>query len=275
MTLTDTFVRLALGTRIVPDGDDVSGQLQLGRDTTTMFESADIAWRARIISNGGTVTVDFGAGTITPNAASVHQVETATVVAAAGATSSGNLAVTVTAAAVVGSPLAVQVPLVTGTHTTAALIAAAIRTALQAVAAITSQYTVGGTGATVTLTRLPYRDGANDATLNIAIAAGLGVSAAATSANTTAGVAGVTVERLGGNGKDINGAALPACAVNVALAIFNGAYGALNLSEAGIGILSPNAFMLITGDYMFLDGSDTPAITHSGIYDIIFFGSSS
>lgn len=118
--------------------------------------------------------------------AGTAQVETATVTAAAGATSDGNLAVTVTGAGIAGSPLVVQVPLTLLTHTTAALVADAIRTALGATAAITALYTVGGTGADVSLTKTVAA--ANDATLNIALAGSLGVTAAPTSANTTAGV---------------------------------------------------------------------------------------
>lgn len=111
------------------------------------------------------------------------QVETATVVAGAGCTANGNLALTITGAAITGSPLAVSVALTTEAHTSATLIAAAIRTAL-AISAITTRYTVGGTGAAVTLTsKVPQ---ANDGSLNIAIAAGLGVEAAI-SASTTPG----------------------------------------------------------------------------------------
>lgn len=112
------------------------------------------------------------------------QVETATVVAASGCTANGNLVVTITGSAISGSPLAVPVALTTAAHTSASLIAAAIRTAL-AIAAITTRYTVGGSGAAVTLTsKVPQ---ANDGTLNIAIAAGLGVDVAGTSASTTPG----------------------------------------------------------------------------------------
>lgn len=112
------------------------------------------------------------------------QVETATVVAAGGCTANGNLALTLTGVHITGSPLAVSVPLTTTAHTSDSLIAAAIRTAL-AISAITTRYTVGGAGAAVTLTsKVPQ---ANDATLNLAIASGLGVEEAAQSASTTPG----------------------------------------------------------------------------------------
>jgi hypothetical protein len=127
-------------------------------------------------------------GTPVHYVAGTQQVETATVVAASGATSNGNLVVTVTAAGLVGSPLAVNVPLTTAADT-AAKVATAIRAALGAVSAITDLFTVLDTDDDFDLTRnVPV---ANDATLNIAIAAGLGVTAALTSTNTTAGVARV------------------------------------------------------------------------------------
>lgn len=127
-------------------------------------------------------------GTPVHYVAGTAQVETATVVAAAGATSAGDLVVTVTAAGMVGSPLAVNVPLTTEDDTDV-LVASAIFDALNALSAITDLFTVGQDFADVTLTRnAPV---ANDATLNIAIAEGLGVDAAASSANTTAGVARV------------------------------------------------------------------------------------
>lgn len=220
MILTDSYLRIALGSNLQPVGDDVSGSLHIGRDVTTLLPTCNLAWRARLHSNGGTASVDFYTGSITPSAAPVAQVETATVTAAAGCTNSGALAYTITGAHIPGSPLAISVPLVTGVHTTAALIAAAIRNTMAAEGAITNQYTVGGTGASITLTRLLTRDGLNDATLNIATAGGLGVSAAASSANTTAGVRGVSVDRLGGDGKDLTGVALPTMSTPMALALF-------------------------------------------------------
>lgn len=128
------------------------------------------------------------AGTPVHYVAGTAQVETATVVAAAGATSDGDLVVTVTAAGLVGSPMAIDVPLTTDADS-ADLVAAEVRSVLGATTAVTDLFTVSGTGADVVLTRnTPV---ANDGALNVAIAAGLGVDAAASSANTTAGVARV------------------------------------------------------------------------------------
>ena len=74
----------------------------------------------------------------------------------------------------------------TGAQTTATLIATAIALAMSNTAAITDFYTVAHPTDTVVLTRKVAA--ANDATLNIAIAAGLGVTAVVSSVNTTAGV---------------------------------------------------------------------------------------
>jgi hypothetical protein len=157
---------------------------------------------ATLANPDDTLTIDTETGIATIGTAPVAQVETATVVAAAGATSNGNLAVTVTGARITGSPLAVVVPLTTAANT-AALVAAQIRAAFNATAAISSKYTVGGTGADVTMTEIDPQN--NDTTLNIAIAAGLGVSAIVSSTNTTAGVGGVKLTNNTGDGDDFEG----------------------------------------------------------------------
>lgn len=123
----------------------------------------------------------------------VAQVETATVgVGTVTADPGGNATVTVTSAGMAGSPLAITVPLLLGDVT--AVIATKIRAVLNATAIITERFTVGGTGATVVLTRTPAA--LTDGTLNIAIAPGTatGVTTVASSANTTAG--GVAAKTL-------------------------------------------------------------------------------
>ena len=96
------------------------------------------------------------------------QVETAEVVGTI--TTAGNSTFTVTAAGMTGSPKAISV-------------------AVAADSAVTGKFSVGGYGTKVELTAL--NAAANDSTLNIAIANGTcaGLTAAPTSANTTAGVA--------------------------------------------------------------------------------------
>jgi hypothetical protein len=186
----------------------VANDCEIGLASTTLpLTGATKAYcvSATLASASDTLTIDTETGIATIGTAPVAQVETATVVAAAGATSNGNLAVTVTGARITGSPLAVSVPLTTAANT-AALVAAQIRARFNATAAISSKYTVGGTGADVTLTEIDPQN--NDTTLNIAIAAGLGVSAIVTSTNTTAGVGGVKLTNNTGDGNDFEGVSL-------------------------------------------------------------------
>jgi hypothetical protein len=183
----------------------VANDCEIGLASTTLpLTGATKAYcvSATLASASDTLTIDTETGIATIGTTPVAQVETATVVAAAGATSNGNLAVTVTGSRITGSPLAVSVPLTTAANT-AALVAAQIRARLNATAAISSKYFVGGTGADVTLTEIDPQN--NDTTLNIAITAGLGVSAIVTSTNTTAGVGGVKLTNNTGDGDDFEG----------------------------------------------------------------------
>ncbi len=115
----------------------------------------------------------------------VAQVETATVVGTI--TTAGNAKVTVTAAALEGSPkdYAVEV----AADDDAAAIAGKIRAVLEEDTDLTALFTVSGENAAVVLTA--NSPAANDTTLNIAIDNDTceGITTAATSANTTQGVA--------------------------------------------------------------------------------------
>lgn len=149
-----------------------------------------------VLDSFGVQSVDselFGFNIYDPNSG-VAQVETATIVAGAGATTAGDLNVTVTSALVTGSPLVVPVALLTSDNT-AALVATKVRAALSATAAITAHYTVGGTGADYSLTALVKA--ANDTSLNLAHAndTSVGITTSATSTNTTAGEAMVLAPR--------------------------------------------------------------------------------
>lgn len=139
-------------------------------------------WAIDTLPEGALQLVD-GDGKLLSNG--VLQVETATVVGTV--TTAGNATVIVTSALVTGSPLTVTVAL--ALNDTPAMVATKFRDALNSTSAITKHYTVSGSVATVVLTTKVKA--ANDATLNMAIANGTaaGLTAAATSANTTAGVA--------------------------------------------------------------------------------------
>jgi hypothetical protein len=194
--------------------------------TQELFTTADIGYAisARLTTSSTTATLDVQTGVCTGSAAfvaGVAQVETATVVAAAGATSSGNCIVTVTGSTLTGSPLAVTIPLTTSANT-AALVATALASGLNANAAIAAKYSVASSGADIVLTVKADANGnylANDGTLNIAIPSGLGITAASTSTDTTAGVASSGVQVLDGDGKDFEGVTLPSMARIYALEI--------------------------------------------------------
>lgn len=134
----------------------------------------DYAYSGQV--SGGIKLYNVGSG--------VKQVETAT--AAGTASSTANATLTVTGAYITGSPVAITVPITSGW--TATQQGAAFRAALRANDAVMQQYEVSGSTTSIVLTDRFYRT--SDGTLNIAIGAGTtGITAAPTSANTTAGVA--------------------------------------------------------------------------------------
>jgi hypothetical protein len=159
----------------------LNGKIQHSVDGSTWVDLITFAQKTTV-----------GAERIETAGLSVAQVETATVGGAA--TASANVIVTVTGAGIAGSPLATNVAV--ANLDSAATIGGLIRAALNGVSAITALYTVGGSGANYTLTRIV--PAANDATLNIALDGATnstGVPDAASSANTTAGVAARSIYR--------------------------------------------------------------------------------
>ena len=121
--------------------------------------------------------------------AHAQQVETATVVGTIS--TAGNATVIVTCTGMTGSPKTISVAVALSDD--AAAVAGKIRTALAADSAVAALFNVSGTGADVVLTRkVPA---ANITNLNISIDNGTcaGLTTAATSADTTAGVAYDTV----------------------------------------------------------------------------------
>ena len=115
---------------------------------------------------------------------STQQVETATVVGSI--TGNGNASVTVTSARISTNPTTVSVAVTTADNT-AALVAEKCRNAIALNSVVSNIFQVSGSGADIVLTERVAH--ANDTTLNIAIANGTctGLTAAPTSANTTAG----------------------------------------------------------------------------------------
>lgn len=119
------------------------------------------------------------------------QIESQTIVAAAGITVAGIAQSVVTAAGMIGSPKTVEITVDT-TMTTAALIATAFRLALGNDPSVTSFFHIGGTVAEVQLIALD--PAANSATMNFTIktVTATGITNSATSTNTVAGVADST-----------------------------------------------------------------------------------
>lgn len=117
-----------------------------------------------------------------------HQVETAT--GAGTVTVAGNAAITVTAAGLSGSPVTYNVPVPTGAPSVWVPAVVTYLKTNAAAEALRSLFDISGTGDKIVLTSATPQ--ANDTTLNIGIATGTatGITAAASSANTTAGVAG-------------------------------------------------------------------------------------
>ena len=113
-----------------------------------------------------------------------QQVETATIIAASGCTQNGTVLVTVTSRLISTTIVTVNV---TTADNTASLVALACRTAVALNSTICDVYQVSGATDKIILTERVAH--ANDTTLNIASANGtaLGLTAAPTSANTTAG----------------------------------------------------------------------------------------
>ena len=159
-------------------------QLHTGRDAPTIYtgQVGDFALVNGIIY-GPKVSAGTFAGPFTASAG-IAQVETLTVLGTIGASGAGNATAIITGARVVGSPLTISFAV--ANNDTATLVAGKLRTAL-AVAAITNFYTIGGSGAVVSLTAIaPFP--ADDSTLLIALDNGTCTGlTAATSVNTTAG----------------------------------------------------------------------------------------
>jgi phage tail sheath gpL-like len=138
-----------------------------------------------ILKPGVVLTLD---GIAPSDTVGTKQVETATVLGSVGASGAGNATVIITSPLLPGGTKTLSVAV--ANNDTAAQVAAKIRTALAADGDINDVFSVGGSGADVVLTALV--PAANDATLNVSIDNGTstGLTAAPTSVNTTAGVAG-------------------------------------------------------------------------------------
>ena len=245
MNLANSRATLGLTTKATPTSTAVNGSVQIGDNPQTItFPDANVGYSVRAFFAAGAPTFNLAltTGATTGSTAfvtGVAQVETAT--AAGTASASGDITVTVTSAGMTGSPLAVTVPILI--NDTAATWATKVRTALAANAVIAARFTISGATTAIILTRKPgevLTDGvntvnlfvANDSTLNIALAGPAGVTAAATSANTTAGTVTSGVYILDGDAKDFEGVTIPTCVPNAVLFV-NGGTTALEIDGGG------------------------------------------
>jgi hypothetical protein len=253
MNLTGTEVRVGMTATANVSSVNTVGSVTIGSPVAALVyqDAPNVAYSLRMdIAAGETLTLDMATGAVTGVDPGVLQVETATVVAAAGITTAGDATVIVTAANLVGSPLTVSVPLELAFDAEESAIA--IRNALEEISAITSIFTVGGAGADITLTAVKAIT--NDITLNISIDNGTcaGITAAPTSTNTTAGVLRTQAYRISGatwDETDFEGEPLPA--MTKAHCVY------VNVSELSDGNLRFFAVDIIrpSGSNIYFDGN--------------------
>lgn len=286
MILSNARATYGLNCRATPTATNVTGPVQIGANNVTeTFTDADVAYSLRaIVADGATLSVALGEGTTTGSTAwgaGTAQVETAT--AAGTISGAGNASVTVTSAGMSGSPLTVSVAVANGD--TAATWAGKVRTALAANATIAARFTVSGSTTAIVLTRKPtstFTVGAttvnilpaNDSTLNIALANGTctGITPAATSTNTTLGVATTGCQIFDGDGKDFEGVTIPAMG-SINACLFKCDSGSLAITSNPGGspeynlAVSQNGsiFMTNSGD---LDFNSNCELVATGVSDI-------
>ena len=175
--LSDGISSIAVGHLNNATGDN-SGAFGYDNDATSTYSYA--------VGSNNNVSGSYSSAFGYNNSTARAQVETATIVAASGATTAGTLNVTVTSA--LFSTTTVPVALLTSDNT-AAKVATKVRAALALNANIAAWYNVGGSDATYTLTAKYIA--ANDATLNMAhakVSPLAGITDATTSANTATGL---------------------------------------------------------------------------------------
>jgi hypothetical protein len=223
MNLSNIKATTGLTSKAIPSSTNVVGTVQIGANPETNTLTATVAYslQAFFSASGNVLSLNHLTGSTTGSTAYVagnEQVETAT--AAGTVTTAGNATVTVTSAGMTGSPKAISVAV--ALSDTPTLWAAKVRTALTADTDVGGRFTVSGSTTAIILTRKPsssltlgdithHIHPVTDATLNVAIATGtaVGITAAATSANTTAGVATTGVLIYDGDGKDFEGTTIP------------------------------------------------------------------
>ena len=247
MNVSNARARIELLANTSPAADtepNVANELAIGLPILTQrFPTATVAYSTRfLIATGSTGVINLTTNVTSASDAFVAgtaQRETAT--AAGTITLAGNATVVFTSSNVTGSPITLNVPV--ALNDTASQWAEKVRVALAANTAIAARFAISGTGTSIiadalpeiTIAGIPFRL-ANNSTLNISLANGTctGITTAATSANTTAGVVTSGCKVIGGGGLDVWGDALPACLpVAVLLSASNAAGNVMDLSDTG------------------------------------------
>lgn len=268
----------AIGT---PSGVNVSGTVVVGSYNTPInLSTSDVAYSVRciLISYADTFTLDLANGSTSGSAAfdaGAAQVETAT--AAGTITLTGDASVVVTASGMTGSPKTISVAVTNAD--TADVWAGKVRTALAADVDVSSMFSVGGATTAIALTRLPSETHTgngetinvypgNDATLNIALSNGTctGITAAPTSANTTAGVA-TSGARIYNGGEDFEGNALPTCgSVEGVMITATSDSDIISVSGSISMGVNPSGIALVSGAVIF-PTAQIDVVSNSGIAD--------
>lgn len=282
-TISSARATYGLTASSTPAGVYRTGAITLGVSTASAsLSTADIAWCARgvLVGSGDVLAVNLTTGSSagsTSYTAGTAQVETAT--AAGTISGSGNATVVVTAAGMTGTPKTISVAVINGD--TAATWAGKVRVALAADTAVSALFDVSGSSTAIVLTRKATgtislqgttynRYAANDATLNISLDNGTctGITTAATSTNTTAGV--LTSGTLTANFlTDLEGGSLSTIVTKRALLLEN--LGTANVTVAGGGTdsftLADDSFILLSGDSP-ITIDDALTITSAGYADV-------
>lgn len=263
MEVSNARARIELIANATPTSTNVQNDVAIGHPLEVVsFADADVVYSVRaIIAPASDFVLNVSDGTTTGSdawVAGTAQVETAT--AAGTITATGNATVTVTAAGMTGSPKAISVAVLSGD--TAAVWAGKVRDALAADVDVSAVFSVSGASTAIVLTvkeigglSIPIYP-ANDSTINVAIDNGTctGITTAATSANTTAGVATSGCTIYDGDGKDFEGTTI-ATISTLDAALLSCSSGVVTYVDSGEdvkGTLASGKVSTLIGDSNFL-----------------------
>lgn len=262
MDISNSKATLGLAAIGTPISTAATGTIQIGTyQQSVNLNEVNVFYAVRAIATNSSASfvLNTATGSTSGSTAFVTgaaQVETAT--CAGTVSTAGNAKLTITAAGLTGSPL--DIPFAVANSDTPTLWTVKAKAALNANAAVTALFTIGGTSTSISLTRKPTATftvpsgtlplyAANDATLNIAIAndTSAGITAAATSTDTTAGVVTSGVKIYDGDGNDAEGVPLPASTKIRGIRIDN-AYLTSNTDKVTVTSSGGDAFKVAAGE---------------------------